>query len=222
MPVPRLLLATHSADKAREIRHVLAGTRLELVTLAELGVEPSPDEDAVEAYPTFQENALAKARYFLERTGIATLSDDSGLCVDALGGAPGVRSKRFADDHAAPGDDPRLPTDERNNRLLLIRLEGVASDRRTARYLCAAAVALPGTDGVVTLGACEGRILATPSGHGGFGYDPLFAPTGSDHSFGESSAAEKNRISHRARAFRAIAALAPWLSRRVDSAHLRR
>jgi XTP/dITP diphosphohydrolase len=134
----RLVVATRNAGKVRELHRLLASVPgLEVVGLAELGIPESADEDALEVFDTFEENALAKARYFALLTGAAALADDSGICVDALDGAPGVRSRRFA-----PVDDVRGERqDEANNRHLLERLADVDDPRRTARYVCAAAVA---------------------------------------------------------------------------------
>lgn len=197
----RLLLATRSADKVREIRHILAHRRdLELLSLADMGIAPQPGEDDVEAFDTFRENALAKARYFLDRTGLPTVADDSGIEVDALDRAPGVRSRRFA---ARPGL-AGLELDQANNRLLLDKLADTPDEQRTARYVCAAALVTP--DGLTTtaLGTCYGRILREPRGTGGFGYDPLFLVESEGKTFGELAPDDKHRHSHRARAFRAL------------------
>lgn len=195
----RLLVATRNAGKVREIGALLEGSGWEAVGLAELGIEESPGEDAVEAFETFEENALAKARYFAARAGLPTLADDSGLVVDALGGAPGVRSRRFA----APDEARGERQDEANNRRLLELLEDTTEGARTARFVCAAAFAAPGGAHAVRTGTLEGRIAREPRGTGGFGYDPVFLlPDG--RALAELTAAEKNALSHRGRALRAL------------------
>ncbi len=198
----RFLLATRSPDKLREIREILAPTAVELVSLRELSVPASPEEDAIEAYETFRENALAKARYFTRLTGLPTLADDSGLEVDVLRGAPGVYTKRFSGRNDLTGK----ALDEANNLLLLERLAGVHRERRGARYVCAAAAAFPDGSIVVALGTSPGLIAeSASSGTGGFGYDPLFFVPELDATFADVTAEEKHRRSHRARAFRALA-----------------
>jgi XTP/dITP diphosphohydrolase len=197
---PVRLLATRSGDKVREIRAVFGDTSL--VSLAELAIEESAAESAIECFATFRENALAKARYFADLTGLPTLADDSGLVVDALDGAPGVRSKRFSDRPLAGTE-----LDRANNRELLHRLTGVPPERRTARYVCAAACVAPAAHPLTAVGTCAGVILETPAGTAGFGYDPLFFLPVLGATFAEVPADVKNRQSHRARAFRALAAV---------------
>jgi XTP/dITP diphosphohydrolase len=204
----RLLVATRNPGKVRELRDILAGyPQLELVGLEDLGVPESPEEDAVEAFETFEENALAKARYYAAITGALTLADDSGICVDALGGAPGVRSRRFAREVEARG----ASQDEANNRHLRRLLADVPPEARTARYVCAAALAGEGWDEVF-VGTCDGVVLDAPRGTGGFGYDPLFWMPEEGMTFGELPAARKSAVSHRGRAVRAAASalLARW------------
>ncbi|MFL5385616.1 MAG: non-canonical purine NTP pyrophosphatase [Longimicrobiaceae bacterium] len=197
----RLLVATRNPGKVRELRDILAGyPQIELVGLEDLGVPESPEEDAVEAFETFEENALAKARYYARLTGALTLADDSGICVDALGGAPGVRSRRFAGEEESRG----VRQDEANNRLLLRLLADVPPERRTARYVCAAALAGEGWDDVF-VGTCDGVVLDAPRGSGGFGYDPLFWMPEEGMTFGELPPARKSEVSHRGRAVRAAA-----------------
>jgi len=197
----RLLVATRNPGKVRELRDILAGyPQLDIVGLEDLGVPESPEEDAVEAFETFEENALAKARYYARLTGELTLADDSGIWVDALDGAPGVRSRRFAGEEEARG----LRQDEANNRHLLRLLAGVPPERRTARYVCAAALAGEGWDDVY-VGTCDGVVLDAPRGSGGFGYDPLFFMSAEGMTFGELPAARKSEVSHRGRAVRAAA-----------------
>lgn len=195
-----LVLATRSAGKLRELVPLFAASGWDARTLADAGLVETPEEDALEVHATFEQNALAKARWFHARTGLPTVADDSGLAVEALGGAPGVRSKRWAERPELAGH----ALDAANNALLLERLAGVA-DRR-ARFVCAAAF-VDGAREVVRLGECAGRILLAPvdGGHG-FGYDPLFESDELGASFAAVSREEKGRVSHRARAFRALLA----------------
>jgi XTP/dITP diphosphohydrolase len=191
----RLLVATRSEHKLRELRELLPLERAELVTLDELGVEGDPVEDGA----TFRTNAAIKARFGLRATGLPTLADDSGIEVDALDGAPGVRTRRYAGEHANDVD---------NNTKLLDALAGLPPERRGARYVCVLALAMPDAPLAFAQGTCRGRIAAGPSGTGGFGYDPIFEPTvepPGGRTFGLWSAEEKNRISHRARAARRMA-----------------
>jgi XTP/dITP diphosphohydrolase len=201
-----LLLATRSTDKAREIRSILQHTfHGNIITLADAGIVASAEEDRIEAFDTFLANADAKAEYFLRRTGLPTLADDSGIQVHALGGGPGVRSRRYAE---RPDLDGRA-LDEANNERLLRELAAVPPDRRGARYTCAAVLHLPGGSRFACIGTCTGSILEAPRGASGFGYDPLFLDPATGLSFGETEPAEKNRRSHRARAFRGLAANLP-------------
>ena len=194
-----LLLATRSAGKLRELRPLFESAGFTVVDLAEHEIEEEAAEDDLERFDSFEENALAKARYFYEVSGgIATVADDSGLVVDALGGAPGVRSKRWS----GRGDLAGRALDEANNAKLVSSLEGAMD--RSARYVCAAAFV--GLDGeVVRTGETTGVVLEGPRGSGGFGYDPYFASSElGGRTFAEVSAAEKERVSHRGRAFRAL------------------
>ena len=196
-----LVVATRNPGKVREIQEILAGfPELEIVSLDALGFEETPEEDALEVFDTFEENALAKARHFARLTGHLTLADDSGICVDALGGAPGVRSRRFA-----PGPELRgAGQDEANNVHLLQQLAGLPESGRGARYVCAAALA--GRDReAVFVGDCAGVVLEAPRGTGGFGYDPLFYIPSERCTFGELAPDRKNEISHRGRAVRQAA-----------------
>lgn len=198
----KLLVATRSGHKLDEIREILADVPdLELVGLVEAGVEPRPEEDDLEPYQTFEENAESKARHFFGRTGLMTVADDSGLEVDALDGRPGVRSKRFA-----PGPSEGLERDRANNRHLVELLDRVPVERRTGRYVCA--IALVDGDGPAwtVRGESPGRLLDEERGEGGFGYDPLFFVPELDRTFAEVTAAEKHALSHRGRAFRKLAA----------------
>lgn len=213
----KFLIATRSPGKIREIEALLGThpTRT-YTTLAELGIEPSPAEDEIESFESFRENAMAKALYFAGLTGLPTIADDSGIAVAALGGAPGVRSKRFALEQTPPGAhvgdavDTRLAgdaLDQANNALLLQRLRGVPDEQRGAHYACAVALALPNRPLLTTIGTVSGRIASEPRGTGGFGYDPIFLLPDLGLTFGEVSAEEKNRRSHRARAFNALRAI---------------
>lgn len=193
----RLVFATRSAHKLREIRQLLGDLPdLEILDLRDADVPPTPEEAGIEIHDTFEANALAKARYFAAITRTAVLADDSGLCVDELGGAPGVRSKRFSGRSDLDGAE----LDRANNHLLLSRLEGVPPERRTAHFVCAVALADPGGREAVSIGRCDGRILTEPAGAAGFGYDPIFHSDELGTSFAEADPLAKNRVSHRARA----------------------
>lgn len=194
----RLVVATRSRHKLQEIIE-LAGQipDLEIVDLDQAGVAPSPDEDSIEIFDTFEENALAKARYYAARTGAMVLADDSGLCVDALDGEPGVRSKRFS----GRADLEGRSLDEANNELLLHRLGDVPDSARRARYVCVLALVTPSGEEIFR-GTAEGMILREPRGEGGFGYDPLLFLPFLESTFAEVSAETKNRHSHRGDAVR--------------------
>ena len=192
-----LLVATRNAGKTRELRALLATLGRPLVDLREAGIGVTPEEDAVENAPTFEGNALAKARHFLARSdGRPVLADDSGLCVAALGGAPGVRSRRYA---GASGDESTVSA--ANRAKLLGELAGV-EDRR-AEFVCALAY-VDGARELVVVGRAAGRILKAPAGSRGFGYDPLFWSEDLGQSFGEASDQAKAGVSHRARAIAAL------------------
>ena len=184
----KLLFATNNAHKLAEVQAVL-GPEYELVTPRDCGVT----EEIPETQPTLEGNALQKARYLRERTGLDCFADDTGLEVAALDGAPGVRSARYATD----GHDFAA-----NNRLLLANLRG-AADRR-ARFRTVVALLRSGEEHLFE-GIVEGRIIVCERGCEGFGYDPLFVPDGFDRTFAEMSADEKNAVSHRARAVRRLA-----------------
>jgi len=198
-----LLVATRSVHKLEEIREILAELPIPVMGLTELGLPRLAEEDELEPFDTFEQNALSKARYFHARSGLPTLADDSGLCVDALEGGPGVRTKRFAPEEWAR----RWGRDEANNRWLLRSLEDVPPEARTARYRCTIAVA-DDLEHATFDGRVEGTIALEPRGKGGFGYDPLFLPEGSDRTYAELPAEAKRETSHRARALRAAL---PWL-----------
>ena len=205
-----ILVATRSRDKIREIRRILTPYGLGVVKPEEIGLLPEDEEDDLEVHPTFAENALAKARYFFGKSGLPTLADDSGLCVDALGGGPGVRSKRFSGRRDLSG----AALDRGNNALLLRSLDGVPESERTARYVCAVALAHPHGGEALFEASCEGVILEQPRGDGGFGYDPLMYIPEQEASFAELSIDEKNRLSHRGAAFRLAA---EYLAAGVDA-----
>jgi XTP/dITP diphosphohydrolase len=207
-PTPRLLLASRSADKVREIRAILgASFRGDILTLDEVGIKPEPEEDDIEGFDTFVANAHAKAAYFFGLSGIPTLADDSGISVRALDGAPGVRSRRFAN---RPDLDGR-ELDRANNDRLLQDMRNVTPELRAAHYTCAAVLHLIDGRRFTALGIRAGSILTAPRGQHGFGYDPLFLDPATGLSFGETDPEVKNRSSHRARAFRALAANFPTL-----------
>ncbi len=196
----RLLAATRSAGKKREIQRILHSSGIEVVFPDDIGILPSSAEDALEVGESFEANARLKAEFFAKRTGMPTMADDSGLEVFSLGGAPGVRSRRWAGAEGTP-----LEVDAANNAELLKRLAGAPEVRRRARYRCVL-VYLPDMDAVpeTFVGACNGRILEQPSGTGGFGYDPLFLSDELNKSFGQATDEEKDAVSHRGRALRAL------------------
>lgn len=196
---PAIVLATRSAGKLRELNALCAEAGRVALSLEEVGLAPDPAEDGIEVHDTFEGNARAKAAWFAARLpGRLVLAEDSGLEVDALGGAPGVHSKRWA----GLADTLRgRALDEANNATLLQALG--ATTRRAARYRCVAALA-DGDRMHVAAGACEGRILDAPRGDGGFGYDPFFLSDELGITFAEASVEQKARVSHRARAVRAL------------------
>ncbi len=194
---PPVLVATRSVHKLREIRDLLADLPVRLLGPVELGLPEREEEEELEPFETFALNALSKAKYFHGRSGLPVLADDSGLCVDALDGGPGVRTRRFAPAEWAD----RWGRDEANNRWLLERLAGVAEADRDAHYRCAVAL----TDDLrheVVEGVARGRIVRASRGEGGFGYDPLFVPAGYDRTYAELPEAVKMETSHRSTALR--------------------
>jgi XTP/dITP diphosphohydrolase len=207
---PRIVVATRSGHKLRELRQLLEPARAELVSLDEVGL--APDLEPIEDGLTFAANARLKARFYARATGLPTLADDSGLEVDALDGAPGVRTRRYAGEHASDDD---------NNRKLLAELAGLAPDSRGARYVCVLVLALPDAatrTGIRVLaetrGTCRGRIASAPRGEAGFGYDPIFEPSPEPpggRTFGQWTPEAKNAISHRSKAARRMAARLPAL-----------
>jgi XTP/dITP diphosphohydrolase len=194
------VLATRSAGKLRELRPIFADAGIRVIDLAEAGIAESAEEEAIECHATFEANALAKARWFFARCGgLDVIADDSGLAVDALGGAPGVRSKRWSGRSDLQGED----LDAANNAQLVAQMRGVAD--RSARFVCAAAWC--GTRGeLVTVGAHAGRIVDSPSGAHGFGYDPYFLSDELGMTLADATTEQKRRVSHRGRAFDALLA----------------
>jgi XTP/dITP diphosphohydrolase len=197
----KLLIATRNEGKMREIRDLFAGLPFELVFPIDQFLERLPDEADLERGTSFAENAVAKARYFAKRANIPTLAEDSGLEVDALEGAPGVFSARWAQMHGA-GEGG---SDAANNALLLERLAGVPEAQRTARYRCVVAyLDAPLAKPQLVEATCDGRILLAPRGTAGFGYDPLFYSDELGTTFAEAALPAKQRVSHRGRAIRAL------------------
>lgn len=199
----RLVLATHNPHKVGELRAILDGVLdpADVVGAADLGA-PEPREVGV----TFAENALIKARALAAHSGLPAVADDSGLCVDVLGGAPGVFSARWAGRH---GDDAA------NLALLLAQLVDVPDEHRGAAFVCAAALVTPDGTEQVQMGRLPGRLTHEPRGEGGFGYDPILVPEGLDRTCAELTPEEKNAISHRGQAFRALVpAITEALARR--------
>lgn len=196
----KLLAATRSTGKQREFRRVLEPAGFEVVFPDDVGLFPTQAEDTLELGDSFEINARHKAEHFARLSGLPTVADDSGLEVLSLGGAPGVRSRRWA---GATGTDAQV--DAANNAELVRRLSGASGPRRGARYRCVL-VYLSQAGGVpVTFeGACSGRILEEPRGEGGFGYDPYFFSDELGKTFGEASAEEKDGVSHRGKALRGL------------------
>ncbi|MFO8076297.1 MAG: RdgB/HAM1 family non-canonical purine NTP pyrophosphatase [Actinomycetota bacterium] len=192
---PMLVLSTRNRHKVAELERILEGVAVEVVSALDLDL-PEVEETG----STFAENAMLKARAGFAATGLACIADDSGIVVDALGGEPGVDSALYAGTH---GDD------EANLALLVERMAGVAD--RAARFVCAAALAGPGVEHVEH-GTLEGALAAEPRGSGGFGYDPILVPHGEQRTCAELAPEEKDAISHRGEAFRA---LRPWIARFV-------
>ena len=201
----RIILATRSRGKLDELHGVLTPLGHELVSLDQAGIEPRQEEDDVEAYESFEENALAKARYYSERAGgAAVIADDSGLEVAALGGLPGVRSKRWA----GRSDLEGRALDVANNAKLMAAL--ARETNREARFVSVVAYREglgPGARELVARGEVRGRILEDGRGDRGFGYDPYFFSPELGRTLAEASAEEKSRVSHRGRALRALVTL---------------
>ena len=199
----RVLIASQNAGKVREFRRLLGSIPADFVGINDLPKVEAPDEDGA----TFFENAAIKARFYSQHFGEIALADDSGLVVDALGGAPGVHSARYGGDGLSDLD--RL-------RLLLANLRDVPAEERTARFECVVVVAGPEWSGGIlhAVGAVEGRIITEPRGSNGFGYDPVFVPSGETLTTAEMSADEKDALSHRGLAVRAVA---PHLSEFISN-----
>ena len=191
----RVMLATRNPHKVGELRRILADVGLAGIDLVSLADRPDVPEVA-ETGLTYVENAVLKATAVAAATGLGSIADDSGLSVDILGGMPGVLSARWAGRH---GDDTA------NLTLLLLQLADVPDDRRTAAFVCAAALAMPSGQVVVEEGRVGGTLIREPRGTNGFGYDPIFVPDGDIRTTAEMPAADKDAISHRGRAFRALA-----------------
>jgi XTP/dITP diphosphohydrolase len=191
---PRLVLATGNKGKLAELDRILAAGRVNVILI---GLAEYPDAPEVrETGATFAENALLKARAMAAFTGLPTVGEDSGLCVDALNGMPGVLSARWSGKH---GDEAA------NNELLLAQLADVPDTRRGAHFACAAALVLPGGREHVSEGTVHGRLIREERGSNGFGYDPIFVPDSSELTTAEMSSEAKDKISHRGRALRALA-----------------
>ena len=187
----RLVLATRNQGKVEEIKALLHDLPLEIISLDQLAVIPVVKEDQ----HTFSGNALKKARAVAAACGLPSLADDSGLTVDALGGRPGVFSSRYA----GPGAD-----DAANNRLLLAELKGVPPEKRGAAFVCALSLVIPGGETYLIEESCRGRIVETPQGQNGFGYDPLFFYEPAGQTFAQMETALKNQVSHRGKALRRL------------------
>jgi XTP/dITP diphosphohydrolase len=187
----KAVFASRNRNKSEQVALLLP--EMDLIPLDEV----APDLELEEPFDTFEENALAKARAVVTATGLPATADDSGLEVDALDGAPGVRSARYAGEMA---------TDRENNSKLLEALGVVPEDQWVCRYRCAAVFVSPDTRSIVADGVCEGRVISTPRGNLGFGYDPLVIPAGDSRTMGEIPLEEKLVFSHRGRAFRSLRA----------------
>jgi XTP/dITP diphosphohydrolase len=192
----RIALATRNGHKLRELRRICADWPVAWVSVEDRDPADFPDVD--ETGDTYLENAALKARAVAEALGVAAMADDSGIEVDALGGKPGPRSARYAGQDAS---------DEQNLAALIQAIRGVPASGLTARYRCVAALAMPDGALVHADGTCEGTLRTRPGGTRGFGYDPIFVPVGWDRTMAELTDEEKDRISHRGRAFRALRAL---------------
>ena len=186
----KLILASNNANKLKEFRSLVADLDIELLSQKEAGC----DFEVEETGTTFEENAYLKAFAVTEATGISAVADDSGLCVDALGGEPGIYSARYGLGHAA--------SDEERYRYLLQKMEGV--EDRSARFVCCICCTFPDGSVIRSRGECEGEILLAPKGQNGFGYDPVFHPLCLNKSMAELNPEEKNAISHRGKALRAF------------------
>ena len=201
----RVVLATRNPHKVEEVRRILSesGPDLELIGLHSVGNVP----EVAETGATFSDNALLKARTVAPAVGLPVIAEDSGICVDALNGMPGVLSARWAGRH---GDD------RANLDLVLAQTADMPDERRGAHFVCAAALVMPSGEERVAVGRLDGRLAREPRGTGGFGYDPIFLPEGNDRTTAEMQQSEKDAISHRGRAFRAMA---PMVSLLTSASH---
>ena len=197
-----ILLATRSEGKLEEMREIFKDLGVAVTDLRALGVAELPEEDSLEEFHTFEENAVAKARYFFKRTGLPTIGDDSGLMIDALGGAPGVITKRWSGRTDISGRE----LDRVNNEKLvreMRRLEESGPISRAGQYVSVAAF-VDGRNEIVRRGEIKGEVLDSPRGTMGFGYDPFFHAPDLGGTFAESTVANTARNSHRSRAMRAL------------------
>ncbi|MDQ1001303.1 XTP/dITP diphosphohydrolase [Neobacillus niacini] len=198
-----VIIATKNPGKAREFEHIFAPRGIAVKTLLDY-----PEiEDVEETGTSFEENATLKAEAVSRRLNKMVIGDDSGLIVDALEGRPGIFSARYAGE---PKDD------QKNLEKVLLELQGVAEEERTARFYCALAVAVPGKETITVAGTCEGRILEEPRGTNGFGYDPVFYVPEKGHAMAELSSDEKNKISHRANALKKLEGMLDSIVERAE------
>lgn len=189
----QFLLATRNAGKVREMQRLFAEAGMDAEVI---GLDAFPHlEDVEETGATFEENALLKARYAAKESGVPAIADDSGICVDALNGMPGIYSARWSGAHG---------NDRANLELLLSQISHVPPERRTAQFRCAVALVYPDGRELVVEGRMDGRVIDAPRGDGGFGYDPIFCADGSDRTSAELTPAEKDAVSHRGKAMRAL------------------
>jgi XTP/dITP diphosphohydrolase len=201
-----VVLATRNEHKVAELRSILADV-VDDLHLDVVGADDVPGApDVAETEVTFVGNATLKAVALATASGLPALADDSGLAVDVLGGSPGIFSARWSGSHAGPGAT-RAERDRANLDLLLEQLEDVGDEHRGASFVCAAVLALPGGRVVAREGRVQGSLARAPRGHNGFGYDPVFVPSGESRTLAEHTEAEKHAISHRGRAFRALEAV---------------
>lgn len=188
----KVILASQNRHKLYEIQTILSRYGMEVILQSDLNLDIEVDETGI----TFEENSMLKAKAVMEATGLPAVADDSGLCVDVLGGAPGVYSARYG--------GPEYVTDLDRLNLLLHEMRGIRSEERTARYVCVITLLMPDGEAIVTRGTCEGMILSEPHGTGGFGYDPIFYIPKEGMTFAEMGIERKNQISHRANALKML------------------
>ena len=188
----KVILASQNRHKLYEIQTILSRYGMEVILQSDLNLDIEVDETGT----TFEENSMLKAKAVMEATGLPAVADDSGLCVDVLGGAPGVYSARYG--------GPEYVTDLDRLNLLLHEMRGIRSEERTARYVCVITLLMPDGEAIVTRGTCEGMILSEPHGTGGFGYDPIFYIPKEGMTFAEMGLERKNQISHRANALKML------------------